>query len=246
VVLVSENKRIITALDRGTGTRLWQHEQLRVCDARLAAADGILYFGGGLAGEFRMLTALDPATGRVHWSVGQGCEGVPAVAAGMVVMGQGRDLVTVDARSGAIRDTRAVAPKADGRTQPLNMSYPVLQGGVYFAATTTHVLGWEVTSGRVVFEYRFPAPTELSKTVITAAGGVLYVAAVEHQQEGTVTRSSAMVSAIDIAGQRLLWRRRADTPDKYSPNSAWAVGYLLPVEAGLIYDNPGVLVRLGS
>lgn len=161
-------------------------------------------------------------------------------------MGQGRNLVTVDAKSGTIRATREVAPKADGRAQPLSMSWPVLMGGVYYAATTTHVLGWAVDSGRAVFEYRFPAPTELSKTVITAAGGVLYVAAVEQHQEGTVTRASAIVSAIDVASRRQLWRRRADTPDPNAPNSAWAVGYLLPIDAGLLYDNDGMLVRLGQ
>lgn len=247
VVLVSRNRRVAAYAD-ATGARSWQHEGVQICDGRLSAADGLVYFSGGLASREEMLTALDATTGATVWSSSlitqsgsRGCGAVTAVANGVVVIGVGRDLLAFDARTGARRWSRMVAPTVDGRPESMNFSALVIQNGVVYAASPTAVLGWNLDTGARVFTFATPVPVELSKVQLVVAGDVLYMAA---QGTGTGAVTAAYLYAIDLTGKGLLWRHHVAKADTYDTVGTWSTRFVLPLQNGVAYENRQRLVKL--
>ncbi len=249
VALTSRNGAI-AAFDVASGARSWQHAGTRVCDGRLSAFDGLLYFSGGLAGTANTLTALDAASGAPVWSAvlsgtdGQGCGTGTVVANGLVVTGLGRDLMAFDARTGERKWARMVAATVGGRRENLALATLAVSDGVVYAASPTRIVGSDLATGRAVFEFALPVTAELGTLQLASAGPVLYVHANAPTPEGK--RGASMIYAVDVAEQRVLWTHHAGRVDQYDPLGSWATRFMLPIDGGLIYENSQLLVRLGS
>lgn len=175
--------------DSASGKLLWRQDKTTPCEATLSASDGLVYFSGGLAGTADHLTALNAATGEKVWSTplsegdgSKGCGTVTAVAGGMVFTGLGRDLIALDAKTGAAKWARNVAPTVDGRRQPMALGQLVVTGGVIYTASASDLLGFDLGSGKSAFQMALPAPSDLGKIVLMA-GGVMFVQAVGQQRE---------------------------------------------------------------
>lgn len=239
VVLTSRN-RSLAAFDIASGKLLWRHDKTTPCAPTLSAADGLIYFSGGLAGTADTLTALDAATGVTVWkrtlgTSGNQCGTVTAVANGTVVTGLESDLLAFDAKSGAAKWTRTVG----NRKQPVALGQLVVTGGVIYTASSTELMGFDLASGRPVFQFPLPDPADLSKVRLAAAGGVMFLHSV-----GLPPADSAMLFAIDLAGKQVLWRHAAGRPDQYDPKGKWPTRYFLPVDNGLYYENQQLIVKL--
>jgi hypothetical protein len=247
VVLVSR-KRSISAYDDATGARVWQHEGVKICDGRLSVAGDLVYFSGGLAGSEDMLTALNARTGATVWSArlttqsGQtGCGAMTIVDRGIVVVGVGRDLLAFDARTGARRWGRMVAPTVGGRPENVAFSQLVVAGGAVLSASPTALLGWDLETGATVFSFALPATMELSRIRLTGAQDVVYLAA---SATGEGADGAAYLYAISLAGRGLLWRHHVARTDKYDTVGRWPTRFVLPLRDALVYENSQRLVKL--
>jgi hypothetical protein len=247
VVLVSRSRRL-ASYDDATGTRAWQHENVTICDGRLAAFEGLVYFSGGLQGRDEMLTVLNAKTGEIVWtqnlvtqSGSRGCGSVAVVANGTVVIGVAGDLLAFDARTGARRWAGNVAPRVNGRSEPMNFSSLLLHNSVVYAASPATIFGWHLHSGARAFAFAMPAPMELSKLTLAAAGDVLYLAA---KGTGIGASTAAHLHAIDLTGKGLLWRHPVAKIDQYDPAGSWATRFLLPLPNAIVFENSQRLVKL--
>lgn len=249
VALTSRNGAV-AAFDVTGGGRLWQHADTRVCDGRLSAFDGLVFFSGGLAGSGHTLTALDAATGAVAWSValtgtdGKGCGTGTVVASGLVVTGLGRDVLAFDARTGERKWARMVAATVGGQRENLALTTLVVSDGVVYTASPTRIVGSDLETGRAVFEFALPVTAELSTLQLVSAGPVLYVHANGRTAEGQ--RGASMIYAVDVAERRVLWTHHAGRVGQYDPFGSWATRFMLPIDGGLVYENSQLLVRLGA
>lgn len=247
VVVVTSRSRAIAAYDLATGAERWKHANLQVCSGRLAAADGLVYLSGGLVGTTDTLTAINASTGATVWktlltgSDGRGCGAGAAVAGGVVVTGLGRDLLGFDAKSGERRWMRTGPPPVAGRRQDMALSYTATTGGVVYAASATTIFGTDVASGRPVFEFAMPAPSELSTMRLVAQGDVLYVIANEQQPD---TRGPSYLYALDLTGQRILWRHHLARVGPYDKVGSWPTTAILPADGSVFYENEQLLVKL--
>lgn len=246
-VVVTSGNRVIGAYDAATGTRAWQHSGLHVCVGQLSAADGLVYFSGGLIGLSDTLTALDAATGKTVWSTlltgteGKGCGAGTAVANGVVVTGLGRDVIALDARTGAKKWMRMVGTTVAGRRQSAARTQLVVAAGVVYSATSAAITGTDLESGRAVFDFPLPAPLELETIRMVAARDVIYL----HGNPVLPTgRGPATLYAVDLAERRVLWTHAVARKGQYDPLGSWTTRYMLPVENGLVYENSQLLVRL--
>jgi len=247
VVVVTSRSRAIAAYDLATGAERWKHASLQVCSGRLAAADGLVYFSGGLPGTTDTLTALDVSTGATVWktlltgSDGKGCGAGAAVADGVVVTGLGRDLLGFDAKSGERRWMRTGPPPVAGRRQDMALGFTAVTGGVVYAASATTIFGTDVATGRPVFEFAMPAPSELSTMRLVAQGDVLYVIANEQQ---TGSRGPSYLHALDVGEKRILWRHHLARVGPYDKVGSWPTTAILPADGSLFYENEQLLVKL--
>jgi outer membrane protein assembly factor BamB len=244
LVLPSRN-RALSGYDAATGKRLWHHANATPCEPPLSADNGVVYFSGGLPGSSDRLTAIDPATGKALWSTmvagdeGKGCGTVIAIANGMLFTGIGREIVALDAKTGARRWVRNVAPVVDGRRQPMALTELVISGSAIYTASPTTIVGFDLGSGRPVFEFTLPVPGELSKFSLVSAGGVMYIAS-----RGAGTGQAAYIYALDLAARKILWRHHVSRPDRFDPEGKWPTKFMMPIDNGLIYENASRLVKL--
>ena len=247
VVVVTSRSRAIAAYDLATGAARWKHENLQVCSGRLAAADGLVYFSGGLTGTSDTLTALNAATGATVWKTlltaadGKGCGAGAAVAEGVVVTGLGRDLLGFDATSGERRWTRTGPPPVAGRRQEMALGFTAITGGVVYAASATTIFGTDVATGRPVFEFVMPVPSELGTIRLVAQGDVLFVVANE-QLPGE--RGPSYLHALDVSEKRILWRHHLARIGPYDKGGSWTTTSVQPAEGSLFYENEQLLVKL--
>jgi outer membrane protein assembly factor BamB len=245
-VVLTTRSRSITAFDSASGKLLWRHDKTTPCAPTLSVSDGRIYFSGGLAGTADNLTALNAATGEKVWSAAlsesdgsKGCGTLStAVAGGMVFTGMGRDLFALDAATGAVTWRRDVAPTVNGRKQPMALGQLVVTGAVIYTASASDLVGFDLKSGKPVFQMALPAPSDVGKIVLMAAGGVMFVQAVGQPA------NSSMVHAIDLASKQVLWSHATGRPNQYDPTGRWATRFLLPVDNGLYYENEQLIVKL--
>jgi len=247
VVVVTSRSRAIAAYDLATGAERWKHANLQVCSGRLAAADGFVYLNGGLPGTTDTLTALDVSTGATVWKTlltagdNKGCGAGAAVADGVVVTGLGRDLLGFDAKSGERRWMRAGPPPVAGRRQEMALGFTAITRGVVYAASATTIVGTDVASGRPVFEFAMPVPSELGTIRLVAQGDVLFVVANE-QLPGE--RGPAYLYALDLNDPRVLWRHHVARIGPYDKRGSWTTTSVQPADGSLFYENEQLLVKL--
>lgn len=246
-VVLTSRSFAVAAYDVASGSERWRHGDLRVCNGRLAAADGLVYLSGGLTGTPDTLSALEAATGKTAWALvvagsdGKGCGTGAAVADGLVIIGIGRDLVAYDAKTGERRWLRPGPPPVAGRRTDLAVSSFAISGGVVYVASATTIYGTDLASGRAVFEFAMPVPSELRTMHLVAQGDVVYVIG---NEQLTGSRGPAYLYALDVAEKRLLWRHHLARPGEYDKLGSWTTRAIQPADGSLFYENQQLLVKI--
>jgi outer membrane protein assembly factor BamB len=195
------------------------------------------------------LTALDPATGKVLWSVtakpnyGAHCTSAVVVSGGLVVTPVYNEVYAFDAQTGQAKWHQTVTRMENGRAVKLSLHELTVTGGVVYTSMQFGILGWQVGTGQQVFEFSGRHIADSRPLRMAAAGGVIYfLGNAELPPEKNLR--GGWIYALDIAAKQVLWKHQASKPDQYNPDGTWATQYVVPVEGGLIYENQGVLVKL--
>jgi outer membrane protein assembly factor BamB len=245
-VFLASRNGTLAGYDAATGKPLWQHEKTRICSPSLAFADGMLLFSGGIAGSPNTLTALDPATGKALWSASpnaRDCTEASAVAGGLVLTRVANEIFAFDVKTGALRWKQTVNRVVPGGQRLNGLTELVVSGGVVYTTATNVILGWQLDSGKPVFEFPIELP-DVSKNIrMAAVSGVLYFLA-NAESPRKDANGSGYLYALDVASKQILWKHRTGRPDQYDPHGAWPTQFVLPAGNAIYYENQSLLVKL--
>jgi outer membrane protein assembly factor BamB len=244
VVLAAPNDHL-TAYDAGTGKVVWDIKTYRTCSPALATSEGVLVFAGRFATEQPGLHGLDLKTGKVLWSASltdNACPRVPAIAAGLVVARADEKLFALDLKTGAQKwKYEHVIMEGERKRRP-TLREATITGGVIYTTTEHNILGFELTTGKAVFDLPLEQPSDAMDVRMAAAGGVLFVSGNAELPRET-SYGSGWVYAIDLATKQTLWKFQASKVDKYNKGT-WTTGHILPVDDGVYLENQSRLVKL--
>jgi len=235
-VFLASRNGALAGYDASTGKLRWQHEKTRSCSPSLAFADGTLFFSGGIAGDPNTLTAIDSATGKVIWSATPrptACPEASAVAGGLVVTRYANEVFAYDAKTGAPRWKQTANRVIPGGQRLNGLTELVVSGGVVYTSATNVILGWQLDSGKPVFEFPMELP-DVSKNIrMAAVSGILYFLA-NAEAPRKDAHGCGYLYALDLASKQILWKHRTGRPDQYDPHGANAI----------YYENQSLLVKL--
>lgn len=241
--------RSVAAYDAQTGKLVWRHEHVERCSSAMVASDGLVVLHGGLERAERTLSVLDAATGKLVWSVVPlpgDCPQPSVIAGGMLITRAANQLFAYDLKTGAPRWKQEVVRTEGERERRYPLRQLTVTGGVVYTSIATAILGFELATGRRVFELAHVFPPDPNDHRMAAAGGVLFV---HGNLDGPVetTNGSGMLYAIDLKTKQVLWKFNANALDrKGNQTGTWSTRYLMPVDDGLYFENAQRLVRLGG
>jgi len=224
------------------------------CPTGAVVANGLVYFGGtdevGNKGPF--LWAVDAATGKQAWRYKAGvetnsngeCVSPAALAYGVVVVTAKRVLYALDAQSGNLLWKKQGMRTVKGEQKPEDLSEPIIANGIVYAFMQDGLTGWELKSGKAVFDLPGKFTVDAGVSRMAEAGGVLYVLANLPGNDGADAPFRPL-NAVDVASGKILWTHRVNRPS--APNldtNQWRTLFVLPDEGALYYENKSILVKL--
>jgi outer membrane protein assembly factor BamB len=247
------------AFDAATGALAWEFPfspGRGNCPTTMAAAGGLVYFGGG---EFPsnnsqgvFLWALDAGTGKEVWRfaskpdswsrIGE-CVTAPAVAGGLVTVSGSNILYALDAGTGALRWKREVRRNVEGRDRARTLSPPYIAGGQVYAIFEEGLTGWNLRDGSPAFEFPGHFPPEQSIRRIASADGLLYFTANFEQPEADGNRQGFLY-ALDPATKRVTWKHRVNRESQYHDPTTWPTRYFTLTGGALLYENYGLIAKI--
>lgn len=257
-IYVTDQYGKLRVYDTATGKPVWQFvfsPTKSQCPTAMALADGRLLFGGSEElmersnGPF--LWAVDTETGKELWrfKTVQGrdrgdCVSSPAAAEGMVVVTSEHTLYVLDARTGAVKWKTDGMLTVNGQPKTERLSEPIIVDGVIYCYMTDGLAGWDLKTGRRIFEFQAHFDVGNVKRRMAVANGILYFLANLPGSQGP-TDPFLPLSALDLETRRILWTHRVNrSTSRYEGDQRWATTYFLPVDGGLYYENQSILVKL--
>ena len=243
--------------EASSGKALWSHEYrpggyLSDCPTTPDAAEGLVYYGGGEHGPPGqvLLWALDAATGEVVWHQPLkpnrndrygSCVTAPAVTAGVVTVASGNVMFGLDARTGVERWRKSVEGRVDGAMKPRALSAPFLHDDRVYAIFEEGLIGWDVASGRQVFEFAGNFPAGNYYRMLALADGKVYFIANLEQPKAQGNRQGFLY-VVDLATAQVQWKHRVNREQPYV--SDWSTRYFALDASGVYYENSGLIARV--
>ncbi len=247
----------LRVFEAASGKALWVHEYspggyLTSCPTTPVAADGLVYYSGDDKNSPSQpyLWALNAATGEVVWRQAikprrddryGSCMTPAAVAAGVVAVASNHVMFGLDARTGVERWRRAVERRVDGAVEPRPLSAPFVQDNRVYAIIDEGLIGWDVASGRQVFEFvgNFPA-SNYHRMLALADGAVYFIANLEQpEQQGN---RQGFLYAVDLATARVQWKHRVNREQPYV--NEWPTTYFALDGSAVYYENSGFIAKV--
>lgn len=231
----------LQALDAADGQLRWEHvhqpgDRAGACLATPAISDGIVVYGGGAPdGITAMLWGLDAATGKELWRTPIGCAGGITISDGIAVLNSGHTLAAVDVRSGRILWR---TPPMPDRNEP---SPPVIHEGRAYTIHESGLVGFDLKTGRQVFDFPGNFPSSTSPVLFQIAGGKAYFTANFEQPKEKGNRRGFLY-ALDLATRQIVLRHRVNRDKKYV--DTWPTQHFLVDGDFIYYENESLLVKL--